>query len=61
MEKSNYYVDQLNRIQTDKLIRCKFISEYGTLHDTKWIDLNSESIPKIIEFLKKLQTLEGAD
>jgi len=57
-EKGNF---KENKFKTDELIRCKFISEYGTSHDAKWIDLNSESLPKIIEFLKKLQTLKGAD
>lgn len=50
----NYHKDQLNR-----LVDCDYFKSIkvfdGSGNSTKQMDLNSESIPALIEFLKKEQ------
>lgn len=53
MSYKEYYKDQLSRLSNDKYFKAvKFSS---SLDDTNYLDLTSESIPIIINFLKKEQ------
>ena len=54
----NYYYDELERLNLNESIKVKFISDSQA---TKFLDLNNGSIPQIIEFLKKLQTLTNKE
>jgi hypothetical protein len=49
----NYYKDELTRLKADKCnypISIKLFSEFD---NTKQLDLNADSVPVLIEFLKK--------
>ncbi len=53
MAKSNYYADQLSKIdfKADYAPKFKVTDAHG--NDTKWMDLNSESIDAILKWLNK--------
>jgi len=47
-KKYNYYQEQLDRLVTTDCLSIKIRGENG---ETKWMTLNKESVPKVIEFL----------
>lgn len=50
----NYYESQLEKLKPTKYpLALKLVDEHGNI--TNYIDLNAESIPVIIEYLKGLQ------
>jgi len=55
----NYYEKELSRVlkdsKSDTLLRLKVI---GDAESTKWLNLDTESIPKVIGFLEKLYQIE---
>ena len=53
--KNTYHQDQLKKIKTDSIyaVIVKFADPYG--NTTNSMDLNLESIPEIIKFLKSIE------
>jgi predicted choloylglycine hydrolase len=51
----NYYNSELKKVRFSKGIpNLKLTSEEG---ETKWFNLNLQSIPEVIEYLKELQSI----
>jgi hypothetical protein len=56
-ESSSYYSDQLNRLDSNQRMLVKFVNDVdgNETMQTKWMDVNNESVEQIISYLESIK------